>query len=204
MHRGSFGSQLRPIQHPPGCRGGHSDRNCVRFSTHQGVRKPVFDVPKKMTQNKNACFLGFCRPKILGREKSEPHGNHFCVPLRFRRSRGNKKQQTRAGTAPMPNAAGFLPRLMPHGHEWSSNGPSEVPVQLTWLKFAARVSSFYAIVPCWLPEVPRKAMKGPISDLKAIEEAMKQLVPEKKARIIAMPPGSKCGGFYKRVFETIP
>ena len=41
----------------------------------------------------------------------------------------------------------FLQRLMPQGHEWSSNGPSEVPVKLTWLKFAGRVSSFYTIVP---------------------------------------------------------
>ena len=105
---GVVGSQLRPIQHPPGCRGGHSDRNCVRFSTHQGVRKPVFDVPKKMTHTTNACFPGFCRPKILGRQKSEPRGNHFCVLLGFRRSRGNKKQQTRAATAPMPSAAGIF------------------------------------------------------------------------------------------------
>ena len=63
----------------------------------------------------------------------------------------------------------FLPRLMPQGHEWSSNGPSEVPVKLTWLKFAGRVSSFYTIVSCWLLEMPRTATK----------EAMdpKQMVP---------------------------
>ena len=107
---GSFGSHSRPIQHHPGGRGAHSDRNCVRFSTHQGVRKPVFDVPKKMTHTTNACFLVFCRPKILGRQKSEPRGNHFCVLLGFRRSRGNKKQQIRAATVPMPSPAGIFCR----------------------------------------------------------------------------------------------
>ena len=58
---GSFGSHLRPIQHRSGGRGAHSDRNCVRFSTQRGVRKPVFDVPKNDT--KNICFLAFWRPK---------------------------------------------------------------------------------------------------------------------------------------------
>ena len=81
--------------------------------------------------------------------------------------------------------------------------PNEVPVQLTWLKFAARVSSFYTIVPCWLPEMPSKAMKGPISDPKAIEEAMKQRVPERMARIIAMLPGSAAGHIRKRKDGTI-
>ena len=71
-------------------------------------------------------------------------------------------------------------------------------MKLTWLKFAARVSSFPTIVPCWLPEMPSKAMKGPISDPKAIEEAMKQLEPERKARIIAMPPGATCERYRKR------
>ena len=64
VHRGSFGSHLRPIQHPSGGRGAHSDRNCVRFSTHRGVRKPVFDVQKKMTHNKTLVFWGFDVPKI--------------------------------------------------------------------------------------------------------------------------------------------
>jgi len=37
-----------------------------------------------------------------------------------------------------------------------------------------------------------------IMDPKALEEAMKQREPERKARIIAMPPGATCGSFYKR------
>jgi len=40
-------------------------------------------------------------------------------------------------------------------------------------------------------------------DPKAMVEAMKQLAPEKKARIIAMPPGSSCYPFYKRKDGTI-
>ena len=57
-------SWLCPIQHPSGGRGAHSDRNGVPFSTHRGVRKPVFDVPKKMTQTKTRVFSGFGVPKI--------------------------------------------------------------------------------------------------------------------------------------------
>jgi len=33
---------------------------------------------------------------------------HVSVPLRFRRSRGNKKLQTHAATAPMPSADGIF------------------------------------------------------------------------------------------------
>ena len=107
------------------------------------------------------------------------------------------KQQTRAATVPHAQRCWeFLPRLIPQGQEWISNGPSEVLVNLTWLKFAARVGSFYTIVPCRLPEMPRKMKEA--MDLKAIEEAMKQRVPERMARIIAMPPGSRCGAFRKR------
>ena len=43
---------------------------------------------------------------------------------------------------------------------------------------------------------PRKLKEA--MDPKAIEEAMKQRVPERMARIIAMPPGSRCGAFRKR------
>ena len=64
MHRGSFGSQLRPIQHPSGGRGAQWDRNCVPISTHRCVRTPVFDVPKKMTQTKTLVFSFFGVPKI--------------------------------------------------------------------------------------------------------------------------------------------
>ena len=70
------------------------------------------------------------------------------------------------------------------------------PVRLACAKFAARVSLFYTIVPCSLPEMPsesmeRKAMKLTI-DPKAIEES------EMRARIVALPPGSHYGRFYKR------
>ena len=85
-----FGSQLCPIQHPPGC------------------MEAIFDVPQKMTQNKNACFLGFCRPKILGREKSEPRDNHCCVLLGFRRSRGNKKSRHVPRLPTCPALLGFV------------------------------------------------------------------------------------------------
>ena len=97
---------------------------CVPFSTHRqagvpvriaiapdsappGCTEAIFDVPQKMTQNKNACFLGFCRPKILGREKYEPHGINVCVPLRFRRSRGNKNSKHVLGPPPCPVLLGF-------------------------------------------------------------------------------------------------
>ena len=89
MHRGSFGSQLRPIQHPSGGRSAHSDRNCVPFNTHRGVRKPVFDVPKIMTHKKRL-FSRVLTSQKLGRQTSEQARNCVCVLLRFRRSRGHK------------------------------------------------------------------------------------------------------------------
>ena len=100
-------SWLCPIQHPSGGRGAHSDRNCARFSTHRGVRKPFLKSLKNDTKQ-NACFLGLCRPKILGREQSEPHGNHFCCLLGFRRSRGNKNSRHVPRWPPCPALLGIF------------------------------------------------------------------------------------------------
>ena len=48
----------------------------------------------------------FCRPKMLGREKSEPHGSNVCVPLRFRRSRGNNNSRHVSRLSPCPALLG--------------------------------------------------------------------------------------------------
>ena len=133
MHRGSFGSHLRPIQHPSGGRGAHSDRNCVRFSTHRGVRTPVFDVPKKMTQKKTRVFSDFGVPKI-GTAKIGAMRQQFFRSAEI--SAKSHQQKTANTCCDGPHAQccwDFLPRLMPRGHEWCSNGPNEVPVKLTWL-----------------------------------------------------------------------
>ena len=107
--QGLIGPHLRPIQHPSGGRGAHSDRNCVRFSTHRGVRTPVFDVPKKIAQQNTLVFSDFDVPKF-GTAKIGATRQPVSVPLRFRRRRPNKNQQTRAATAPMPSAAGIFCR----------------------------------------------------------------------------------------------
>ena len=77
-------------------------------------------------------------------------------------------------------------------------------MKLTWLKFAARVSSFYTIVPCWLPEMPFKAMKEAL-DPQALEDAMNAMRygPEMKARVMALAPGTYCGTFYRRKDGTM-
>ena len=83
----------------------------------------------------------------------------------------------------------FLPQLMPRGHEWSSNGPSEVPVKLTWLKFAARVHpvSVHFIVVCRVGcQMPRVITNRAMRDL-----------PEWNPRTMALIPGEMYGHFYK-------
>ena len=76
----------------------------------------------------------------LGRQTSEPRGR---ICFAFRRVFGEVAATKTANTCwDRPHAQccwDFLPRLMPQGHEWSSNGPREMPVKLTWLMFAARV-----------------------------------------------------------------
>ena len=127
MHGEPFGSYLGPFPHPSECTGAHSDRTCVPFSTHREAGVPIriaiasnsaptgvygsqFLTSQKKWHKKKRVFSRRLASQKLGRQKSEPCGNNFSVPLRFRRSRTNKKQQTRAATAPMPSAAGIFCR----------------------------------------------------------------------------------------------
>ncbi len=84
--------------------GAHSDRNCVPFSTHRGVRKPVFDVPKIMTPKKTHVFTGFAVPKI-GTAKIRVSGQ-LC--LRSAEISAKSRQQTQQRVPqrpPCPNCS---------------------------------------------------------------------------------------------------
>jgi len=87
--------------------GAHSDGNCVPFSTHRGVRKPVVDVPKIMARTKRL-FSRVLTSQKLGRQTSEKAGIYVCVLLRFRRSRGNNNSRHVSRLPPCPALLGFF------------------------------------------------------------------------------------------------
>ena len=116
---------LDPFPHPSECTWAHSDRNCVPFSTHREAWMPIritiashsaptgvygreFLTSQKKCHKKKRVVSWVLTSQKLGRQKSDPHGNMVCLLLRFRRSRGNKKQQTVPRRPTCPGLLGFF------------------------------------------------------------------------------------------------
>ena len=105
---GSFGSQLRPIQHPSGDRGAHSHRSCTPFSTHRCVREPVFDVPKKMTQTKTLVFSVLAVPKFWDAKNLSHTATIFAVCWDFGEVAATKNSRHVPRLPPCSALLGFV------------------------------------------------------------------------------------------------
>ena len=143
VHGEPFGSYLGPFPHPSECTGAHSDRTCVPFSTHREAGVPIriaiasesaptgvygsrFLTSPKTWHKQKRMLSRVLTSQKLGRQKSDPRGNMCCLLLRFRRSRGTKKQQTVPRRPPCPGLLGFFAathaagaRMVPKWAEWS-------------------------------------------------------------------------------------
>ena len=76
-------------------------------SAPTGVYGRQFLTSQKMAQTKRVFSRVLASPK-LGRQTSEPCGNIFCVPLRFRRSRTNKNSKHVLRRPPCPVLLDFF------------------------------------------------------------------------------------------------